>query len=530
MGFCFVSDGVEKSKKSDRPRRLARYCAGFLTSVLFGAAAYLLVLPFPGGMKDAFACACVSNTCPSSDCSSASNFVNQRHDEVYDRTTQEFDDDLAAFEDWMIDSWLEQHIIPAMGLMANQMGAVGMQFTQAIGSFLDAQNQLETHQLIQKLKHVAHRDYHVSEGMCTFGTNVRSLAASSTLSDMNASGLSTAMLDRQLGVHLVSGSQSVGQDLRGRWNTFIRQNCNIRDNNRIRSWSAIAAGAIETPESGLALACDHDGGGGSSDMGAEESERYNKDIDYTRLIEEPRTLEADFSNDTLDNAGTFGGLAVIAGDEEDVLSMSKNLYGHHVLTRTLSRKVLASSDTAARLYLGLRSIAAKRSVAQYSFSAIVGLKSRGSNLGIVPSDMPPVGFTLGGYTLFPNAAYMAAVMREIFPVTDNNTTLIEDCDPSGGPVNNACIYKLIGMRPSYFSQLEILAKRIYQNPTFYAELYESAANVERKKVAMRAVELMVDREIYESQLRKEMVVSVLLASKLVPSVRESNAAIAAAKQ
>lgn len=527
MGFCFVSNGVEKNQRCCGAHWLARSCVRVFASVLLGVGLYFLIIPVLGGAREAYACACVSNTCPSSDCSSASSFVNQRHQEVYQRTTQEFDDDLAAFEDWMVDSWLEQHIIPAMGLMANQMGAVGMQFTQAIGSFLDAQNQLETHQLIQKLKHVVHRDYQISEGMCAFGTNVRSMAASDTLSDLNASALSSAMLDRQVGVYLMSGSQSVGQDLKGRWDTFIRKNCNPRDNNRIRSYSGAF---LETAESGLALACDHDGAGGSSTMGAEESERYNKDIDYPRLIEEPRTLEVDFSNDSLDNAGAFGGLAVIAGDEEDVLAMSKNLYGHNVLSRTLSRKALASSDTAVRLYMGLRAVAAKRSVAQYSFSAIVGLKSRGSTLGVVPSDMPPVGVTLGGYTLFPNAAYMAAIMREIFPVTNNNTTVIEDCDPTGGPVNNACIYKLIGMRPSYFSQLEIMAKRIYQNPDFYAQLYESAANVERKKVAMRAIELMVDREIYESQLRKEMVVSVLLASRLVPSAREANKAIAVAGQ
>ena len=45
-------------------------------------------------------------------------------------------------------------------------------------------------------------------------------------------------------------------------------------------------------------------------------------------------------------------------------------------------------------------------------------------------------------------------------------------------------------------------------------MYDTPANVARKKVAMRAIELMVDRAMYESQLRREMSVSVLLATKM----------------
>ena len=39
-------------------------------------------------------------------------------------------------------------------------------------------------------------------------------------------------------------------------------------------------------------------------------------------------------------------------------------------------------------------------------------------------------------------------------------------------------------------------------------------NVKRKKAALNAIELMLDRAIYESELRHEMILSVLLSSNL----------------
>ena len=80
----------------------------------------------------------------------------------------------------------------------------------------------------------------------------------------------------------------------------------------------------------------------------------------------------------------------------------------------------------------------------------------------------------------------------------------------------------LGEQPSYYAQLEVLAKKIYQNPDFFAGLYDSPANVARKGVAMKAIELMLDRAIYESQIRQEMLTSVLFSAKLRPAIREVN--------
>jgi hypothetical protein len=81
-------------------------------------------------------------------------------------------------------------------------------------------------------------------------------------------------------------------------------------------------------------------------------------------------------------------------------------------------------------------------------------------------------------------------------------------------LNDTEIYQTIGENPSYYAQLEILAKKLYQSPDFFAGLYDKPANVERKSVALKAIDLMLDRAIYESQMRQEMSMSVLLSTQL----------------
>ena len=84
------------------------------------------------------------------------------------------------------------------------------------------------------------------------------------------------------------------------------------------------------------------------------------------------------------------------------------------------------------------------------------------------------------------------------------------------------VYKIIGQDPSYYAQLELLAKKIYQSPEFYSNLYDKPANVARKGVALKAIDLMLDRAIFESQIRQEMSTSVLLSARLRGEFRDVN--------
>ncbi len=438
--------------------------------------------------------------CPQIDCNDAEGFINDAHQAIVDRVQDEFDGDLGVFEDWMVDVFFDTQVVPAAADMVTQMGAVAMYYTGIIGAFFDAQIQMDTQRLFRKLQFEAHKDYRPSEGFCSFGTNVRSLAASEAIGQFNGLALSQISLNRQLGAFGVAGARDAEDDYKARWNQFVKTYCDVGDNNR------------NSGGTGLELACDHDGNVSTNDAGAEDNNRINRDIDYTRLIEEPRTIDVDFTNNTLDSENPF--IIQEPGDEEDIIALSKNLYGHRVLSRGISSSLM-KSDNARKLYLALRSVAAKRGVAQASFNAIVGMKSSGTTdkdpLDVIIYPADPTVSTPSTRLLKQTRRYMAAIMHQLLPSAEIS-----------GTETGANIFDLIGYSPSYYSQLEILAKRIYQNPDFYANLYDTPANVSRKKVAMRAIELMVDRAIYESQLRREMNISVLLASKLRSAHRIAN--------
>ena len=480
-------------------------------------------------------------TCSEIECALTEDIIRDEFDELVENVQQEFDDDLAAFEGWLINEFIGRHVGPSLARMTNQLSAVAYYYTQSIGMFLDAQMQLDTQRLFRKLQFEAHRDYLPSQDFCAFGTNARSLASSTNLARFNALALSRISLDRQTGIVNSAGASDFNEDYDSRWRQFVDTYCNPADNNyqpadTTTNNNEPFRGLTEDQSnaSGLMLACDHDGEGGQNDVGAVDNNRMNIDIDYTRLIEEPRTIEVNFAQndptldvvlpepqDTLFALGAGAGIgAMQPGHEEDVIAMSRNLYGHRAINRALSKNALERGGVQ-KLLLATRSIIAKRGVAQASFNAIVGLKSAGTALdemqgtdsdgdGNVDVEFPAVSGGVTNINLTQSSSYMASILNELFradlPLATN-------------------IFEYIGYSPSYYSQLEILSKRIYQNPDFYAALYDTPANVSRKKVAMKAIELMLDREIFESQLRREMSISVLLASRLRSAHRVVNAGI-----
>ena len=68
----------------------------------------------------------------------------------------------------------------------------------------------------------------------------------------------------------------------------------------------------------------------------------------------------------------------------------------------------------------------------------------------------------------------------------------------------------LGDTPSYYAMMELLSQTIYQNPTFFSDLYGSPENAARKDVALQAVGLMLDRDQYKSELRSESILAVWL--------------------
>jgi hypothetical protein len=122
---------------------------------------------------------------------------------IQNRVTTEF----TTLETWYISVLWEDNILPAMMLFTDQMSAIATYQTGIIGTFFDAKNQMETQRSLQKIKARAHKDYHPSEGMCTFGSSIKSLAASERKSELTAHVMSQRFQDRMLGNTNTAGAK-----------------------------------------------------------------------------------------------------------------------------------------------------------------------------------------------------------------------------------------------------------------------------------------------------------------------------------
>lgn len=406
-----------------------------------------------------------------SDCNSTSqSATTDTISEVNQHTTLEF----AAHRVWIYSILWEDNILPAMMFMADQLTSVAMKQTEIIGGFFDAKHQMETQQVFQELRTRAHKDYHPSVGMCTFGSSVKSLASSERIGEINAVVLSQRAQDRALGNANTLGSSGIDGDSRGRLKQFREVYCDTRDNNN-----------------GLEFMCDHeqDQNPRSGNLGAVDKKRINKDIDFARTLEAPWTLDVNF---------TDGGGAPSA-DEEDILALAGNLYGREVFNRVAANllettipdgdsRTDESLKSVQKAYMDARSILAKRSVAENSFNAIVGMKSAG---------------TAGSRN------YLEALLAELG--IDDSAENVSTRDGS----TQTQLDQLLGDNPSYYAQMEVLTKKIYQNPDFYTNLYDKPANVERKGVALQAIGLMQKFDLFKSYLRNESSLSVLLELSLI---------------
>lgn len=197
--------------------------------------------------------------------------------------------------------------------------------------------------------------------------------------------------------------------------------------------------------------------------GGNSPTQINMDIDYTNAIDTKLTLEIDPTDDS----------ETATADKENIYALGANLFAHDVLP-AISRNELINNDGSPtdkiQDLLNFRSVAAKRSVAQNSFAAITALKAEGSDEA---------------------APFLKSILAE-----------------SG--INPSDIEARLGENPSYFAQMEVLTKDIYQNPSFYSNLYDKPANIERKSAALLALELIQDRDIYDSLLRSEAVIATMI--------------------
>lgn len=342
--------------------------------------------------------------------------------------------------------------------------------TTMIGMFLDAKMQMQTQRKIQELQARAHKDYHPSEQMCRIGTFMRSIAHTESRAELNKQALNRLLMNDYMGVeggHTEGGSPV---SVLSRIEQFSEKYCDPRDNG-----------------GGLDMFCTT-----TLNLGAltpEAREKLNKDIDYARTIDAHLTLDVDFMEPK----------PAPSEDEEDVIALARNLYGAE---NFLNPDVDALAFDL-RNHIDSRSYAAKMGVAHNSFVHIVGMKSRSPD-----APAPTSGGTLtedGGW------AYMKAMLRE-FGVDDAN----------GDGSTDDEIEQIMGEHPSYYAQMEILTKKIFQSPNFYTNLYDKPANIERIGASLDAIALMSQRDRHESLMRNEMLAAILVEQALQPEVESTS--------
>lgn len=350
-------------------------------------------------------------------------------------------------QNWFyIEQMFKNRIEPALQNMADNLRGTVTTHIAMIGAFLDGQTTNFAQSTVQKLNAETIKDYNISDQICRFGTLSRSLSQSEAKSKAAQLGLMKQIVDRQF-MHLNSNSGSVQKEKV----TFGRSS------DKEGRWKLYKEKFCDSSDGGGALAA------GAEKCAATTNAQLNRDIDMTRTLDTPDNLDIDFTS------------AAATPDEENIFALSNNLYGHDIPTNfghsDMLQMTTSAKDGQIRNLMNFRSVVAKRSVAANSFAAIAALKSNGS----------------AG-----NKTYLEAVVKEL------GLTSTEE-------MKNA-----VGDNPSYYAQMNFLTRKIYQSPNFYANLYDSPQNVARQQVALEAINLMQDRDIFESLRRNEMLMSMML--------------------
>ena len=386
----------------------------------------------------------------SNPCGNCAPDIQANHYRIRDYIRRSF----VTQRNWIMNNFWREYVQRALALMTAELSLNSMQQMQIIGTFFDAKHQLETQRLFQELTAVAHKDYQPSENLCTVGTNTRYFANSERRADSAQIATSERMMQRQLNNENSISYAGPYSDIRSRIDKFIERYCDPQ-----------GGGIRSDGVSSLSALCQNTPSGNRQHM--------NADVNFTASVENKLTLR---------NSYIQGREAFATDDEQNVTSLSANIFAHDTMP-IIGRDFISFPDGTpkdiANLYYDVRSMAAKRSVAQNSFAAITAMRSEGA---------PEAG------------PFLKAILTE---------SGIEDAEAEA----------LLDINPSLFAQEEVMMKLLYQNPTFYSNLYDKPANVERMGASMLALEIIQDRNIYDSLIRSEAVLATLVETMLLKDQR-----------
>lgn len=198
----------------------------------------------------------------------------------------------------------------------------------------------------------------------------------------------------------------------------------------------------------------------------------NRDVDYTRLLDTAPTINADLTNNN------------VSQDETHLSMLASYLYGHRLPEKRMDD---LSDGGNSGVYAEYRSVFARRAAAQNTYNTLAAMKMAGSGA----SDQ-----------------YIKSMLAQI-GMSDSD---IDSYVKAKGDTNSPAVAS------SYNAQMNMLTKKIFQDPAFYANLMDSKTNVKRTSAAIQGVGLMQARDIYRSTERSEMLLAIMVeleARKLV---------------
>jgi len=343
-----------------------------------------------------------SARCCGNTCFKCKVFVNDCDQKCHCQSTNEtpltkkrITDSLVQHREFVIKSVWEAHMLPSMMMMTAQISAAATQQALVIGSFFDAKHQMETQRELQSLQAEAHSDYQVSEGVCEFGTLMRSLSSTNREKELTQVALSDYHSQRQMLNGDGIGGQGRSGDLLTRFNQYKTMYCNPND-----------------LSGGLDEFCTN-----------EDANNMNKDINFARVY-----MQKNFDIDFMDNTST--------PDEMDFISLQSYIYGHRLLPRIPPDKMRNDEGkliySGANLYAKMRAFQGERSVAQAPFAAFAGARAA-TEASVQP--------------------YFEAHLKNM-------------------GIQEGDLMARIGEKPSYHSQMYLLANKMYQSPKFYVDLYD----------------------------------------------------------
>lgn len=200
----------------------------------------------------------------------------------------------------------------------------------------------------------------------------------------------------------------------------------------------------------------------------DDPSRYNNDVNFTGLVDRPLTLDVN----TVDNENTPA--------EKDIIALARNLYNQEIIDYQGAeggdepRSPLLAVTANIENFIEFNAYNAKLNVAENSFFHLVSEKSKGTGA---------------------SGEYLTQLMQQL-GLTQ------EDAD------------RMLGENPSYFAQMEVLTKKLYQNPNFLVGLIDLPQNINRQMAALETFELMQKRDFYLGLVRQEMLLSVILEELL----------------